>query len=400
MLAAISGCISIHRKEIPVPDQPTAAPLVLPDTISIGLAVGKAQIVVSLPAGSRATGSVESRRVGAAGDVRFVAETGGVRCGDLGIGLSSRIRIQPDRDRFLSFYNIRYRGEFFLLPGSDSSGNPVLTLVNVLALDDYLLGVVPKEIGIVRDDHVEAMKAQAVTARTYSVRNKGRRASLGFDLFATSEDQVYGGVNAEIGITSRAVQQTRGEILVYQGDFVEAFYHSTCGGRTASMQEVWGVDRPYLRGSSDLIGDTFACSISRYFQWTEIYRGETYARLASPAPDIRIEILERDTGGRCLNIAVVRGDSRLLVRGDWIRKTVRRPDGGLLRSSWFDVRHETGALILEGRGWGHGIGMCQMGAIGRARAGQSYREILAVYYPGAEIKPLRNGVPSYQNSGG
>lgn len=391
LLLFAAACIRAPHREVPVPTLPAPVPAALPDTISIGLAVGRTSVVVNLPAGSVMTGSTDMRRIGSGSDVRLVADTGGVRCGDLGVGLSERIRIQPDPGRFLSWNGTRYRGDFFVLAGVDSAGAPILTLVNVLPLDDYLRAVVPKEIGIIRDEHLEAMKAQAVTARTYSVRNKGRRAALGFDLFATPEDQVYGGVNAETASTSLAVEQTRGEILVYHGDLVEAYYHSTCGGRTASMQDVWNVDRPYLRGGPDMIGDTFACAISKYFRWTETYRGETFARLAAPADTVCIRVLERDAGGRCLAVEIARGDSKQVVRGDWIRKTIRRPDGTLLRSNWFDVRSDSKGIVLEGRGWGHGIGMCQMGAIGRARAGQTYREILAVYYPGTEIKPLRDG---------
>src|SRR5690606_24745040 len=120
-------------------------------------------------------------------------------------------------------------------------------------MENYLLGVVPFEIGRVGPDLVEASKAQAVAARTYAIRYLGRRDSLGFDVFATVEDQVYGGAEGEHEPVSVAVRETAGQILTYGREPIEAFYHSTCGGVTAAIEEVWDEPpRPYLRSVIDV----------------------------------------------------------------------------------------------------------------------------------------------------
>src|SRR5690606_14381439 len=123
-----------------------------------------------------------------------------------------------------------------------------VTVVNEVDMEQYLLGVVPYEIGRVGPELLEASKAQAVAARTYAYRYLGRRASLGFDVFATVEDQVYGGAEGEHPPVSEAVLATAGEILTYRGEPIEAFYHSTCAGQTAAIEEVWPQEapRPYL----------------------------------------------------------------------------------------------------------------------------------------------------------
>jgi stage II sporulation protein D len=215
---------------------------------------------------------------------------------------------------------------------------------------------------------------------------------------ATSDDQVYGGRDAETALTDRAVQETEGEVLLYEGALVDAFYHSTCGGATSAIAEVWSGDRPYLRGVSDNLGETFACAASRYFAWSETWSGETYARFAAPADSVMIEILDRDTAGRARLLRIVRGESEVIARGDAIRRTLIRPAGGPLRSTLITaITAESGTLRLEGRGWGHGLGMCQMGAIGRARAGWRHDAILEHYYPGTRVTRIGGAVSSMMN---
>lgn len=281
----------------------------------------------------------------------------------------------------------RYRGAFRIEPAASASGEtPLLTAVNIVGFEDYIRGVVPREIGFIRPENFEAMKAQAVAARTYAIRNLNRRRALGFDLMATSDDQVYGGQDAETTLTDHAVFATEGEILLFAGALVDAFYHSTCGGATSAIAAVWSGDRPYLRGVADVLGETFACAASRVFVWSETWRGETHARLAAPADSIGFEILERDAAGRVSLLRIVRGESEIVARGDAIRRAVPRPGGGPLRSTLITaITAENDSLRIEGRGWGHGLGMCQMGAIGRARAGWRHDAILEFYYPGARV---------------
>ena len=276
------------------------------------------------------------------------------------------------------------------------------TAVNVLELEDYLLGVVPLEIGPRPEAELEAVKAQAVAARTYAIGHMGGRGARGFDFYATVSDQVYGGLAAEDPITSRAVRETRGEIVTYRGAPILAYYHSTCGGRTAGIDEVWRrAPVPYLRSVSDRIegsAERYYCEISNRYRWTEAWSGEELRRIlertlaAHGARSGRIgrvdqvEAVGRTSSGRARALRIVVDGEEHEIRGDSIRWILRPEDGRILNSTFFVLDEERGdGLRASGAGWGHGIGMCQMGAIGRAREGQDYRRILSAYYRGTEV---------------
>jgi stage II sporulation protein D len=295
-----------------------------------------------------------------------------------------------------------YRGGILLAPSPQG-----VTVVNTLDMETYLLGVVPREIGAGRPpEEVEAVKAQAIAARTYAVRYLGRRADQGFDVYATVADQVYGGAEDEDPVATRAVEETRGEILVHDGVPIEAFYHSTCGGQTAAIEEVWPEQpRPYLRSVSDARpGGGWYCETSNRFRWTERFEHEHLIGTLSIAlqqrgevtgPLSRVHYLTltgRTFSGRAeaLLVGTDAGDHR--IRGDSIR-SVLRPDPSRILNSAAITLHpeghgEVAAVVIEGQGWGHGIGMCQVGALGRARDGHSYRDILSAYYPGTRIVRL------------
>lgn len=286
-----------------------------------------------------------------------------------------------------------------------------IVVVNVVGLEDYLLGVVPVEIGPRSEEEIEAVKAQAVAARTYAVRNVGRRDSLGFDVFGTVEDQVYGGVLVERGDATRAVRSTAGEVVTYRGRPIRAYYHSTGGGRTAAVGEVWHLpDAPYLRSVSDRRpGGGYYCEASPRFRWTARWTGAELRTAVERGlaayygvPDLEVgevrevRVLKRTETGRVRALEVrTEGGRHVLWKND-IRFVLRTPDGGILGSTDFALapvrgsRRDPGSVALraEGRGFGHGIGMCQWGAIGRARAGQDYREILRAYYPGTDLREV------------
>lgn len=293
-----------------------------------------------------------------------------------------------------------YRGGALLL--ADRPGR--VTAVNVVALEDYLRGVVPFEIGHLERRELEAAKAQAVAARTYAIEGLGKRRD--FDFFATVQDQVYGGVAGEDPVADEAVTATRGEIETYQGQPILAYYHSTCGGGTAALNESWPwrAPQPYLREVSDRVpGGTGAyCDFASRYRWTTRWTpaqlravvGRVVAALTGGARQNvgaveAVRVVDHTPGGR-VGTLLVRADGRdYIVHGDSARYLLRTPTGALLNSSLlFDVTLEDGALEVHGGGWGHGIGMCQSGAIGRARAGQRYRDILRTYYPGTQVTRL------------
>jgi stage II sporulation protein D len=294
-----------------------------------------------------------------------------------------------------------YRGSVDLL--RDSMG---VTVVNRVGLESYLPGVVSAEMGRRSPSEAAALRAQAVMSRTYAMRNLGKSKARGFDLTASVDDQVYGGLSAETEEGRAAVAETRGRILTYEGRPIEAFFYSTCGGRTAAGTEVFrGAAQPYLRSIPDEAPNgRVYCSISPRYHWREDWSGEalrsTLERNLPPAtgisPDqirqvVGLRITRRTGSGRVDQLALGLGDREVRVEGPAIRRVLRPMTGGILRSTAFTlVADGDGRLVthlsVDGMGSGHGVGFCQWGAVGRARAGQEFPEILAAYFPGTRLE--------------
>ncbi|HPF34123.1 MAG TPA: SpoIID/LytB domain-containing protein [Candidatus Krumholzibacteria bacterium] len=306
-----------------------------------------------------------------------------------------------------------------------------LTLVNVVELETYLRGVVPWEIGRPGEAGLAALEAQAVAARTYTVSHLGARHDEGCDVWADTRDQVYRGLHGTDPWCDRAIANTAGLVLRHRGREIEAYYSSTCGGTTSAIEAVW--PRPaqdYLRTHDDRGRDGRAyCADSSQFTWEETWSAAALTRIlaaslpayrawveASPLrqawageffrparagadPDapgalLDLRILDRTPSGRVRTLLVRTEAGEYRVRGDRTR-WVLAPDGGrfgILRSAWFDVelrRDREGRpaeVAAAGRGFGHGIGLCQTGALGMARLGADSARILAHYYPGASLE--------------
>jgi stage II sporulation protein D len=311
---------------------------------------------------------------------------------------------RPDRPAdFILVNGKRYRGDVVLHVRPDG-----LLVTNRLHLEDYLRGVVPLEIGRRVSGEEAAVAAQAVAARSYAYVRLSDAQSRPYDLVATVQDQVYGGADAETSIADGAVWATRGLVITYSGRMVNAPYHSTCGGSTAEVSEVWyrSRDEPYLQRVSDRIGDSerYYCDPSPRFRWSKTLERTTLAtsldRYLAQYVQVRgdrigvvrgLEIDSRTASGRVRALAVRTDRGRYLLRGNDVRFVMRVPNGEILNSTYFSLRTErdgqgrVARATFEGGGYGHGIGMCQWGAIGRARAGQDFRTILSTYYPGTAI---------------
>jgi stage II sporulation protein D len=308
--------------------------------------------------------------------------------------------IRPENGLFVQWNGKRYRGEL-VITATDSG----LLVVNRLPMDDYLRGVVPLEIGNRTPAEMAAVQAQAVAARTYAYKHLSDTKS--FDMYATVQDQVYGGVEAEKPQSDAAITDTRDVVVLFEGQPITTPYHSTCGGSTAGVSEVWydQPDQPYLRPVSDRIPGTnnYYCDPSPRFSWTQSYDGaglravmEKYLANYTTAPKTNLgritDVREqgRTPSGRVAALTVQTESGSYTLKGNDIRFVLRDPKGTILNSTLFSVivssnGGEVSSLTINGRGYGHGIGMCQWGAIGRARAGQNYRTILETYYPGTTI---------------
>lgn len=284
-----------------------------------------------------------------------------------------------------------------------------LLVVNRVPLESYVAGTIGAELGARRPNELAALRAQAVVSRTFALKNRGRWEMYGLDAFADVRDQVYGGIASETPQVWHAVRATAGQVLVYHGHPIDAYFHSTCGHSTAGVEEVFATAaaRPYLRPVSDARGGgRYYCDISPRFRWREEWDATTLRAILSRTllttmavggdglqPITDMEITHTTRSGRVseLRIAFAHGDIR--VPGAKVRTILRPAPGRLLGSQSFalHVTREGGRvmrLVATGAGWGHGVGLCQWGAVGRARAGQDYRAILATYFPGTRVERL------------
>jgi stage II sporulation protein D len=297
-----------------------------------------------------------------------------------------------------------YAGQFELRQDAG-----LVTCIETLDIEAYLRGVVPFEIGRLAPEAQAAVEAQAIAARTYTLARIGWYAEQGFDVYADERDQVYKGELRHDDLADRAVHATRGQVLLYHGQLAQAYYSSTCGGFTAWIDKVWPKPAAaYLCGRRDAPpGGTSFCRDSRHFRWTEAWSGadldrivqETLPRALRLAAGTRIgtvtdvRVAERDASARVLDLQVQTTSGTYTVHGDTIRWVLRPRERPLLRSLMFDLQLERdgGAIVrvvVRGAGNGHGVGMCQSGAIGMARAGYDVRAILQHYYPGITVQRL------------
>jgi len=427
LAAAVGGCAGSRGPEPPRPPGATGAGAPpparpargwhSPRSIRIGLAAGVPRVKVS---GSTAwtLRTLEGKTVlaGAPGDrITILAQAPG------GFGVfregvpepawsgerQDTLELVPEGNGSSGWSGNWYRGTFRI-----HSSNPEgLTLVNEVAFEDYLRSVLPNEIGTPPETDFAAVQAQAVAARSYTIAYLGRRADLGFDLYASVEDQVYGGKTRENPQSDRAVASTRGEVLTSDGAPIRALYSSACGGRTANVEDVWPWDwTAYLRSVRDDSGPGTGsyCSLSSNFRWREEWdvapfmaalrqygpaENPAAARLTGDLLDVRVD--KRSRCGRVSDLAVSTTTGDVVFHGDRTRWVLRRPGtSAILRSTFFKIgvlRDEDGRavkVVATGGGNGHGIGMCQWGAMGMARAGMDYREILRHYYKSTRLERI------------
>lgn len=323
-----------------------------------------------------------------------------------------------------------------------NSTKTALVGINALPIEQYLYGVVPRELGPIAFPEVEAQKTQAVAARTFARRRMqfcpASRCSHGYHIVPTTSDQVYGGKTAEHPVSTQAVEDTRGVVATYNGGLIEALYSSTTGGYTANSEDVFANAVPYLRGVPDhergnamdhapsldvfrnhgnptnlrnhANGD-FEADWSIYHRWyvgwTKEEMRQVVGRIQSgtfidPGEVYAIDVTERSSSGRALRMRfVTEKRGTLTATKDAVRSALRyvtySTSGAMvlnsLRSTLVFVEPvvdpSSKSLVgweAWGGGWGHGTGMGQTGAVGMAEKGRTYQEILAHYYRGVVLE--------------
>jgi len=251
-----------------------------------------------------------------------------------------------------------------------------LLVVNELPLEEYLIGLINCEISSAWP--MEAVKAQAVIARSYAVYQKQARRGAPYQLESSVMDQVYEGCDVEDSRAARGVQETAGEVLSFEGKVIQAFYHSNCAGHTESSERVWGLSIPYLRG---VPCQYCQANPVKWEQTIPLKKVEAALRGAGyQVSGVReLKVQGRNESGRVAEVGVLSGRGRLSVPGVAFRKALGY---GVVKSTNFELRVSGDDCLISGVGSGHGVGLCQWGAKQRAADGFSYREILSYYYPG------------------
>jgi len=318
------------------------------------------------------------------------------------------------------FEDRKFAGQMLVTLGRDGR----LVVVNRINAERLLEGLVPAEIP--RTAPMEAIKAQAVVARGEVFAKIGTRHLLDpYLLCASTHCQVYAGAGVEHPRTSRAVRSTKGELLFRGSDMVDSVYSASCGGHTEDNDAVWS-DPPKksLRGHPDMLPEAARkflplkknlslwlrssppawCNLSTYnkknlFRWQRTIPSAEIDQLIAKQKPIgqvmAIQVLDRGVSGRVKAIRVVGAEGDLVVQREWpIRQLF-----GTLKSGMFEVGIELDADQMPtnfhfiGGGWGHGVGMCQLGAIGMAEHNYDYRQILFHYYNGAKVFRLYGVAP-------
>ncbi|MDD5226518.1 MAG: SpoIID/LytB domain-containing protein, partial [Candidatus Omnitrophica bacterium] len=276
-----------------------------------------------------------------------------------------------------------YRDEVLICRNSHGS----LDVISRLKLDDYLKSVIPFEGNPAWA--LESLKAQAVVSRTFALTKMLIRQKEEYDVSAGVTSQVYAGKQIENDRTNQAVDATRGEVLLYKGKIFPAYFHSTCGGATTAADLVWRVKPlPPLGGV-----ECKFCQRSPHYKWeaavTPAEIKEKLAKQEMPVSEVLgIRTDKIDKTGRA---------HKFVIQSTWAEKTV---DADAFRV-WIDpmrlksnlitkIRtNDSGAFVFKGKGWGHGVGMCQYGMKYLGELGYGYREILELYYPGAQVSELK-----------
>lgn len=316
------------------------------------------------------------------GALTLAPREGGLRLSKL--RLPSETRLEPQGGAAIKVGPDRHRGALILRldPGQ------TVTVIEDVGLEDYLEGVLPFEMD--PDWPLEALKAQAVVARSFAYANRGKFSKDGFDLTADTRSQMYRGVASVNETVRRAVRDTRGEVLGWNGQLLRVYYHACCGGSTENAAEAWGGDpkdtpEP-LRGVKDPW-----CKASPHMHWTAYFVWQdlmtaVQERHNLPGPLKSLKIGRRDLAGYVKTFVAGAGREDVTLKSTELRAGLGSAELKSTRISRLIVKKK--GIEFVGAGSGHGVGLCQWGARVQAQKGRSYEQILRFYFPGADLSEV------------
>ncbi len=267
----------------------------------------------------------------------------------------------------------KYNGALQILPTKNG-----VNIIEISDLENYLLGVLPYEMNYTWP--VEALKAQAVAARTYTLKSIEDKNFGDFDLYSDIRSQMYKGSFTVYDSVKEAVQATKGQVLTYKGNKFYTYYHANCGGHTDPV--------PWLKETiKPLSGNTCGfCKHAKSYTWKATLNKDTVQKFLEKnnikGTFKKIKIAKKTSSGRAKTLTVITNKTKKEVSCNDFRIGV----GSTVMKSCFLT--SISGLKLEGRGYGHGAGMCQEGAKGMALDGKNYKEILKRYYPSSEISKI------------
>ncbi|MFT5207287.1 MAG: stage II sporulation protein D [Candidatus Omnitrophota bacterium] len=310
--------------------------------------------------------------------VNIQVNSSGIVIAGVQFGQSAQIHSDDPKDLFVNKHP--FRG--FLEVHAQDNGNQLL-IVNHIPMEEYLYGVLFHEVGAWWP--AAALESQAIASRTYAMYQRQIRSKYLFDVFNNQSSQMYGGANSERKKSNAAVDDTRGKVLTYAGAILPSFYHATCGGVTRDASELWKVSLPPLDGGVKCA----TCWFSPHYSWNQSLTADELGQILKKhnihVDEIRdVKVTTRSSSERALKIDI-KGDSSVNVAAKDLRLWI---GSSVIRSELFDVETIRKNIKFSGRGWGHGVGMCQWGALGLSLLRKNHAEILIFYYPGSQIEKL------------
>ncbi len=283
---------------------------------------------------------------------------------------SSAMWIEPSGDGYVYIGDRWYRGKTLVVPTTNG-----LTAVNYVDLEQYLYSVLGAEMN--GNWPLEALKAQAVAARTYAIYKRENERNDIYDLDDTQASQVYNGVESESPGTYAAVSATTGQVLTYKNQIILSVFHACSGGYTSNVEDVWSEALPYLRAVQDFDQSVSAC------QWMKTFSPEELNRRISGVGNLVSLTPILTPYGSIKTIQVIGDKGTRELKGEAVRNVLG------LRSTRFTITEDPSGVRFDGRGLGHGLGMSQWGAYNLAQRRVKYQQILRHYYQGTNLTKLQ-----------